>query len=181
MNPTTGRFVTPNVVASHFHLREGDTVADFGAGSGYFIPELSKRVGPSGRVYACDIQKGLVEKVGALAREQGLGNIHPLWCDVEEPNGVKIQSGTLDVGVLVNTLFAFEEKVPAIQEIARTLRTGAKLFVIDWTESFGGLGPTPDHVVTADEAKALFESNGFVFESDYESGGHHYGLMFRKL
>ena len=67
MNPEgESGFVTPEIVVSHFHIREGDVVADFGAGSGYYTPELSRRVG-NGRVYACEIQKALVEKVGALA------------------------------------------------------------------------------------------------------------------
>jgi len=83
-----GRFVIPEVVATHFHLREGDQVADLGAGSGFFLKVLSETVGLSGKVYACDIQKGLVEKNGELARVQGLMNVIPLWCDLEEIGGV---------------------------------------------------------------------------------------------
>lgn len=175
------RFVIPETVSSHFHIREGDTVADFGAGVGYFIPELSKRVGSSGRVYACEIQKGLVERLGAQAHASGQHNVHPLWCDLEEAGGIHIADRTVDVGVLVNTLFILEEKEAAIQEMSRTLRKGAKFFVIDWTESFGGLGPTPEQVITADTVKVLLESNGFMYESDYPAGAHHYGLAFRKL
>jgi ubiquinone/menaquinone biosynthesis C-methylase UbiE len=181
MNTPLSRFVIPETVATHFHIREGDTIADLGAGSGYFIPELAKRTGPSGRVYACDIQKQLVEKVGALINQESLHNVHPLWCDIEETNGLKIETEVVDVGVLVNTLFALEDKTTAVIEIGRVLRSGAKLFVIDWTESFGGLGPAPDMVITAAEATALFETHGFVFESDFAAGDHHYGLMFRKL
>ena len=62
MQEPTTRFVIPSVVSSHFHIRDGDIVADFGAGVGNFIPELSKRAGPDGRVYACEIQKNLIEK-----------------------------------------------------------------------------------------------------------------------
>jgi ubiquinone/menaquinone biosynthesis C-methylase UbiE len=176
-----GRFVVPEVVASHFHLNEGDTVADFGAGSGYFLKALSTRVGVTGRVYACEIQKSFVEKIGTQSRQQGLSNIHPLWCDLEEPNGIKIASNALDAGILVNTLFILEDKETAIQEMARTLRTGGKLMIIDWTESYGSMGPQPSQVITSAETKALLESNGFIFEADYPAGEHHYGLAFKKL
>lgn len=179
--PIGGRFVIPEVVASHFHLKEGDLVADFGAGSGFFLRTLSKAVGDNGRVYACEIQKGLVEKIGELIRAQGLGNVHPLWCDLEEVNGIKIATGELDVAILVNTLFLIEQKDLSVQEMGRTLRSGGKFFVIDWTESFGGMGPQPGAVVTAASATALFESNGFVFEREFPAGDHHYGLAFRKV
>ena len=62
------RFVIPQVVATHFHLREGDVVADYGAGSGFFLPVLTSAVKGTGRVYACEIQKPLVEKLGDFAR-----------------------------------------------------------------------------------------------------------------
>ncbi len=179
--PIGGRFVMPEIVITHFHLNEGDLVADFGAGSGFFLRPLSKAVGETGRVYACEIQKALVEKLGELTRLQGLGNVHTLWCDLEEVNGIKIGNQELDAGILVNTLFLLDQKDLAIQEMGRTIRSGGKFFVIDWTESFGGMGPQPQCVITAAETTALLESNGFVFEREYPAGDHHYGLAFRKL
>ena len=175
-----GRFVQPEVVTTHFHLREGDQVADFGAGSGFFLQALSRVVGPSGRVYACEIQRELVAKLGDVARAEGLTNVDPLWCDLEEPGGVKIADGALDTVVIINTLFQLEDKAATLKEAARTLRSGGKLFIIDWTESFGGLGPQPDHVVSESEAKALTESQQFVFERSFDAGDHHYGLAFKR-
>jgi ubiquinone/menaquinone biosynthesis C-methylase UbiE len=179
--PLGGRFVMPETVSTHFHLNEGDMVADFGAGSGFFLKPLSLAVGETGRVFACDIQKGLVETLGEQARLQNLSNIHPLWCDLEEANGIKIGTGELDAAIVVNTLFMIDDKETAITEMSRTMRKGGKFFVVDWTESFAGIGPQPGHVVTAEAAKSLFESSGFVFEREYPAGEHHYGIAFRKL
>lgn len=175
------RFVDPNVVASHFHIREGDVVADFGAGSGFFVEVLARLVGQNGRVYACEIQRELVEKLGTLVRTKGLFAVDPLWCDMEVKGGVKIADGVLDVAIMVNTLFQLEEKEIALAEAARTLRSGGKFFVIDWSESFGGLGPQPNQVITAKQAQGLLESSGFVFERSFDAGDHHYGLAFRKI
>ena len=69
----------------------------------------------------------------------------------------------------------------AIKEMGRTIRSGGKFFVIDWTESFAGMGPQPGSVVTVADATALLEANGFVFEHEFPSGNHHYGLAFRKV
>ncbi len=178
---TLGRFVIPTVVATHFHLRAGDTVADFGAGSGYFIPTLVNLVGPEGRVYACEIQKPLVEKIGDLARRNGWSQVQPLWSDIEDVGGTKVPDGVLDAAIMVNTFFQLEDKAMAVAEVLRTMRPGGKLFVIDWSESFGGLGPTPEQVVDAAVTETLFESNGFIMERTFDAGDHHYGLAFRKL
>jgi ubiquinone/menaquinone biosynthesis C-methylase UbiE len=179
--PVTGRFVIPEVVASHFHIREDDTVADFGAGSGFFLKVLSQAVGPTGRVFACEIQKNLVEKLGDQARMMGLQNIHPLWCDLEEAGGIKLSDGELDVAILVNTFFQMDDKEGAVKEMGRTIRSGGKFFVVDWTESFAGIGPQAGHVITASETKILFEAHGFTFDGEYAAGEHHYGLAFRKI
>ncbi len=181
MNTTlTGRFVDPAVVSSHFHIREGDVVVDLGAGSGYFTPVLSALVGNTGRVYACEIQKELVERIGVLARSKGLSNVDPLWCDIEMLGGVKLKDGIADVIIMVNTLFQFEQRDIALKEALRLLRSGGKFFLIDWTESFGGLGPQQTEVIGAQQAQALCEQLGYVYERAYDAGDHHYGLAFRK-
>jgi ubiquinone/menaquinone biosynthesis C-methylase UbiE len=176
-----GKFVVPEIVATQFFLKEGDVVADYGAGSGYFLKVLTQGVGPSGKVYACEIQKALVDKLGDFARLNGLTNVTPLWCDLEELGGIKISDNSIDVGLLVNTLFMFEQKATAVREIRRTLRPGAFLHVIDWTESFGGIGPQSANVITKEAATILLESEGFALEREYPTGEHHYGLAFRKL
>jgi ubiquinone/menaquinone biosynthesis C-methylase UbiE len=181
MNNVPNNFVVPEVAVSHFHIKAGDTVADFGAGSGHFLRALSERVGSEGRVYACEIQKGLVEKVSDLARKEGLLNIHPLWCDLEEPNGIKIKDSSVDVGVLVNTLFQLEDRDAGTKETIRTIRQGGRLVVIDWTDSAGGLGPAQGHVISLHEATSLLEAQGLVLEQEFPTGSHHYGVSFRKL
>lgn len=177
---TQARFVVPEVVSTHFHIRKGDSVADFGAGSGYFITVLSELVGSEGHVYACEIQKNLVEKIGDLIRRDNLNNTEVLWCDFEKKGGVGIQDDALDTVIVVNTFFQTESKDIVIAEAFRTMRGGGKLFIVDWSESFGGIGPQAEQLVTAEEAKAFAEAGGFVFERPFDAGDHHYGLGFRK-
>lgn len=175
----TGEFIKPELVVTHFHLREGDTIADFGAGRGYFTKILAGVVGEEGHVYALEIQKNLVETIGAMAKAEGLDQIDTLWCDMETAGGTKLSDDALDAAVLVNALFQLEDKAAAVAEIKRTLRPGGKLFVIDWTDTHGGLGPASEHVVTESAATALFEEHGFTKERTFPSGEHHYGLAFR--
>ena len=175
------RFIVPEVVASHFHIREGDVFADFGAGSGYFTPTLALAVGSKGRVVACEIQKNLVEKIGQLARQSGYSNVDVLWCDIDEEGGIPLKDNSLDAGGLFNTFFQLENKAIAVQEIHRVIRPGGVVHVIDWTDSYGGIGPAPQQVVSKAELCDWFEANGFVLEREYPAGAHHYGVTFRAI
>lgn len=174
------RFVQPEIVITHFHLRAGDTVADLGAGSGYFLSSLVEAVTETGTVYACEIQRPLVEKLGELVRREGWSNVQSLWCDLEEVGGVPLADEAVDVAVLVNTLFQFSDKHSALQEAHRVLRPGGKLFIVDWSESYQGLGPSNDMIVSEQDATDFAEANGFALETTYPAGDHHYGLAFRK-
>lgn len=176
-----GKFVVPEIVTSQFLLKEGDVVADFGAGSGFFLKALTDAVGPTGKVYACEIQKVLVDKLSDQARLLGLNNVIPLWCDLEEVGGIKIPEATLDVGILVNTLFQFQLKEVALKEIRRVLRPGGILHVVDWLESFGGLGPQAKDVLTKESAIALCETAHLGYEREFVAGDHHYGFSVRKI
>ncbi len=176
-----GKFVVPEIVSTHFHLKEGDRVADLGAGSGFFLKALTSAVGPSGKVYACEIQKVLVERLGDYARLQGMSTVVPLWCDLEEVNGIKIPDNQLDVAIVVNTLFQIQLKEVMLEETRRIIRSGGVLHIIDWSESFGGMGPAQADVITKETAINLCESHGFVFEREFEAGAHHYGFTVRKI
>lgn len=175
-----GRFVIPEKAVTHFHIKEGDQVADFGAGSGYFLKPLSQAVGEDGVVYACEIQKNLVETMGNVIEKEQLANVRAQWCDFEKIGGSKLQEDSLDVVIIVNTLFQVEAKEEVVAEINRVLRPGGKAIVIDWSESFGGLGPQPADVIDKEPAEQLFLAAGFTLETEFDAGDHHYGLTFRK-
>jgi ubiquinone/menaquinone biosynthesis C-methylase UbiE len=173
-------FLVPETLATHFHLRPGDRVGDFGSGVGSFVPVLSRLVGPDGRVYAVEIQKGLVEALVAKARKERLSNVEVIWGDLEEVGGTKIAEGSLDVAIMVNCLFQIEDRSIALREVFRTLRSGGRLLIVDWSESWGGLGPQVGQVLDEASARADAESEGLVFERSFDAGAHHYGLAFRK-
>jgi ubiquinone/menaquinone biosynthesis C-methylase UbiE len=177
---TSGQFMRPDAVVTHFHILEGDTVADFGAGAGFYVKLLSDLVGPHGKVYACDIQKGLVEKIADIVHTMKLTNVYPLWCDFEASHGTKLADSVLDMGLLINTLFQIENRHAALQEFSRVIKSGGKLVIIDWVDSFGGLGPHQDHVITEASAREMLTDQGFIFERSFPAGDYHYGMIFRR-
>jgi len=174
-------FVNPKETIPRLGLREGMIVSDFGTGTGEYALAASSRVGTSGKVYAVDIQKDLFPILRSRAEEAGANNIELLWGDAEEEGGVPIKTGLCDAVIISNLLFQAENKDTLVGEANRVLKHGGKTLVIDWADSFGHLGPTPEMVFTKSSARELFSRHGFKEIANFDTGEHHYALVFEKV
>jgi len=172
-------FSEPEKVLKQFFIGKDWRIADFGAGSGGYTLGAA-RYTHDGRVYAIDIQKGLLAKIKKDAEQAGLSNVDVVWGDVEEPGGSHLKEDAVDAVILANILFQVEEKKKVIEEAKRVLRSRGRVLVVDWTDSFGGLGPAQESVFSKEKARELFESLGFEYEHGIEAGEHHYGVIFKK-
>lgn len=173
-------FIDPAETLRACNLQITDSVADFGAGSGFVASAAAKLV-PRGNVFAIELQRDMVTRIAREATERHLSNLHALWGDVEIENGSTLKTDSMDVVILSNILFQLDDKAGAFKEAFRVLKKGGKLIVVDWTESFGGLGPAPHHVFQKAQAEALASQIGFTKKSDTLPGGeHHYAILFEK-
>lgn len=173
------QFVKPEKMVQQLGIQPGMNVADFGAGSGHYTLSAARLVGNAGRVYAIDIQRELVAKVKSKAQQEKLENVEVVWGDLEKEEGSKIKSNSIDLIIASNILFQVKDTSALIDEMARVLKTGGRVAVIDWSESFGGLGPSPDNVVDSEEAQKLFEEHDFSIDRVLDPGAHHYGFIAR--
>ena len=173
-------FADPERNIAQFGLREGKYVADLGAGSGFYALAAARAVGNTGKVFAVEVQKDLVQRVRDDAAREGLGNVDVTWGDIEEREGTKLKDELVDVVILSNILFQVEDKEGLANEVERILKSKGRVLIVDWDDSYGGLGPAPEAVYGADKARSLFENRGYVFESDIQAGAHHYGFSMTK-
>ncbi len=156
------------------------SVGDFGSGSGFYSLALAKMVGDSGRVYAIDIQKDLLAKIKNEAAKSHLFNIEIIWADFEAPLGTRLKENTLDRAIISNTLFQIENKEDFLSEVARVLRPSGKVMVVEWADSFGGLGPEKNKILPKEKCLKLLQKAGFVLEKEIKAGAHHYGFVMKK-
>ncbi len=173
-------FSEPEKNINQLDIKEGWHVADFGAGSGFYAMALGKRVGDSGKVYAIDVQKDLLSAISAKAKEIGLSNVNVIWGDVDEPEGSTLADESMDACVVSNILFQSENKDNLAKETSRIVKKGGQVLVIDWSDSYGGLGPQPSAIVSKNDVKNIFTKIGFLVEKEFDAGDHHFGVVFKK-
>ena len=173
-------FSDPKNNIKQLHLTEGMSVADFGSGSGHYVMAVSELVGDRGRVYAIDLQQSLLQKVKRMVEDAKRENVDVLWGDIETVDGTKLGDESVDAVIIANTLFQLEDKGTTAIEIRRVLKANGRLMVVDWSDSFGGMGPQASNIVTESTARGIFTEKGFEFDNMFDAGEHHYGLIFHK-
>ena len=109
-------------------LREGHTVADLGAGSGYFSLKLSSAVGDRGHVLAVDIRKLSLFFLWARALLRGQHNVRVIVGTEDNP---RLPIGAVDAVLICNTYHEFRNPDMVINQTFRSLRRGGRLVVVD--------------------------------------------------
>ena len=175
------QFADPENNLKQFGLSEGQVVADLGAGSGAYAISAARLVGTTGTVYAVEVQKDLVTRVDREARELGLSNLEVRWGDIERVGGTKLRDSSCDVVILSNTLFQVGEMDSLQNEVLRILKPFGRVFIVDWTDSFNGMGPSEESIVSEIYSRGIFENKGFVFLKKISAGAHHYGFSMEKV
>ncbi|MCX6820155.1 MAG: class I SAM-dependent methyltransferase [Candidatus Adlerbacteria bacterium] len=173
-------FLNPTAALAAAHMHEGMQVADLGCGSGFFARAAARLVGEGGTVWAVDVHRDMLPRLKNLAAGEGLHNVEVMHGDIEQPKGSNLPEAHFDFCILSNVLFSTEGKQAVVLEVKRLLKRGGRALVVDWSGSFGGLGPHEGHVVTAAVAKKLFEEAGLVHVEDISAGAYHWGFVVRK-
>ena len=171
-------FSSPRDNVLQMGLREGMRVGDFGTGTGHYAQAAADIVGDEGRVYAVDIHQDILDHMVRSAERRYIGCIRPTWGDIDKVGGTHLHDASLDAVMLANVLFQISDRDALAQEIRRVLVPGGKLLVVDWSGSYGGIGPASRNVVPAPAAEAFFIEQGFHKVKSFRAGPHHYGILF---
>src|SRR5690349_20297451 len=103
-------FSDPRHNLEQLGLSDGHVVADFGAGSGFYAMEAARLVAPTGKVYAVDIQRDLLERLKKEAQRRHMRDLDIVVGDLEKLGGSKIREGSCDVCIASNVLFMQDDK-----------------------------------------------------------------------
>jgi SAM-dependent methyltransferase len=130
----------PDQIMDTLRIAEGSTVADLGAGSGWFTIHLARRVGPNGIVYGEDIQAPMVDYISVRARRENLPWVRPILGTTTDP---RLPAG-IDAILIVDTYHEVEDPVTFLRNAARSLKPQGLIGVVDFLPGGGGPGPAPE-------------------------------------
>lgn len=123
----------PEVVAA-LQLKPGQVVADIGAGSGLFTLPLARALVGSGKVYAVDIEQGLVDHIAKKAREQNATNVQGVLGKFTDPN---LPARDVDLAFIADVLHHIENRAEYLKSLALYLKPGGRIAVIDFYPELG--------------------------------------------
>jgi SAM-dependent methyltransferase len=148
-----------NRVMDILDIRSGKTVADIGAGSGWFTVRAAKRVASNGLVYAVDINPEATRYVGERAQREHLQNIKTIH---SEPDNPLLPPDSVDCVLMLKTYHEISQPITLLRNLRAALRPGAKVGIIDRNGSGENHGVAKDIVVR--EAKEA----GYILLNDYD-------------
>lgn len=184
INPSGKQLISFEQVLRQAGIKSRMTVADLGAGSGFFTFEAARLVGEDGQVYAVDILKTVIEKLGKEAKSKGYPQIKPVWSNLEIYGAAKaIANSSVDLAILSNTLHQNpKEKQQAIlKEAIRMLKKGGRLLVIEWLpDKKSPFGPAKETRITPEVVINNALSVGLRQDKKFFPGPYHYALVLRK-
>ncbi|MGH7947946.1 MAG: class I SAM-dependent methyltransferase [Candidatus Binataceae bacterium] len=154
----------PERVVSELHLKPGERIADIGAGGGYFTWRLADAVGPTGKVYAVDIDPDMTGYLAATAGQRGYRNVEAILAAPDDP---KLPAGSVDLIFTCNTYHHIENRAAYFARLKRSLAPGAHVAIIDYRPE-GFFQSIHSHSTAADAIRREMTEAGYRLEKEYD-------------
>ena len=151
----------PSKALDALDLRPGMVVADIGAGSGYYSSRIAKRIGPTGRVYATDIQPGMIEILERRIKAEGLTNVTTILGSMEDP---KLPPRSIDLAIMVDVYHELQQPQLFLQRLKETFKPGGRLVLLEFRKEDPKVPILEVHKMSVAEVKAEMEAEGFVLD-----------------
>jgi ubiquinone/menaquinone biosynthesis C-methylase UbiE len=158
-------------------IQPGAVVADVGAGSGYFTTRLAKRVGPAGRVYAVDIQPGMLRLLGLRLKTDSLTNVTLVQGQIDNPN---LAASSLDLELMVDVYHEFSAPQTMLRHLRDALKPAGRLVLLEYRKEDPSIPIREDHKMSVAEARMELEAEGFTLSQVDESLPRQHILVFTK-
>lgn len=158
-------------------VQPGSIVADVGAGSGYYTIRLSQLVGSKGKVYANDLQPGMLQILRSRLERERILNVEPILGTVDDP---RLPNGALDLILMVDVYHEFSEPQAMLRRLRDALKPGGRLVLLEYRAEDPRVPIRPEHKMTVAQAKLEVESEGFALTTVNEDLPWQHILVFTR-
>jgi ubiquinone/menaquinone biosynthesis C-methylase UbiE len=157
-------------------VAKNQVVADVGCGNGYFTWRLAERVGKGGKVYAVDIQPGMLQQLRRNLDARGISNVTPVLGTLDDP---RLPESTLDLILLVDVYHEFSEPQKMLAAMRKALKPDGRLVLLEYRKEDPSIPIRPEHKMSEKEVRAELEPEGFRFEKNLATLPRQHILVFR--
>jgi ubiquinone/menaquinone biosynthesis C-methylase UbiE len=174
-SPERDSWQKPDEVIAALHLAPGAGIADIGAGSGYFTVRFARAVGPSGRVFATDVQETMLRGLEERVRGEGLTGVRVVHAAFDDPT---LPAGCCDVVFLANVYKEITDRVAYMRRVAPALRPGGRVAIVGYRPGTSGFGPPEEVRLPEEQVTAELRAAGFVLTERHDFLPRQYFLVF---
>jgi ubiquinone/menaquinone biosynthesis C-methylase UbiE len=172
-DPARDAWQKPHDVLMALGLRDGDVVADIGAGSGYFALRFARHVG-AGKVLAVDVSQPMLDELTKRAAAAKLTNVTPVLARHDDPT---LPSGGVNVVFTCDTWHHIEQRPAYLAKVRQALAPGGRFVIVDFHKD-APVGPPASMKLTRAEVLAEVQAAGFVLADEPTFLPHQYFLVF---
>ncbi|MGH9348043.1 MAG: class I SAM-dependent methyltransferase [Vicinamibacterales bacterium] len=173
-DPARDAYQKPQEVMQALGIKEGEVVADIGAGSGYFTIRLAHHVGAAGRVYAVDISPDMIRHLHARVRDMGLLNVSPILARPDDP----LLPQSVDRFVIVNVWHHIEDQAGYLALMKKHLKPGGRVVMIDFHKRDLPVGPPTGMKIAREDLLKQLQAHGFRLAAEHTFLPYQYFLVF---
>lgn len=174
-DPARDAWQKPAALVAALELPRGGTVADVGAGTGYFSRHLSGAVGSGGTVLAADVEPALVAHLRRRAEQEGLANVVPILASLDNP---RLPAGASDVVLIVDTWHHIDDRVAYARRLASALKPGGRVVIVDFQKRELPVGPPLEHKLAREQVVEEMSQAGYTLAVEPDVLPYQYVLVF---
>jgi ubiquinone/menaquinone biosynthesis C-methylase UbiE len=166
----------PSKAIAALELRDGQVVADVGAGSGYYSVRLARAVGNNGRVYATDIQPEMLAIIKEKLTRERLTNVELVLGTDNDPG---LPAAAVDLVLMVDVYHELSRPQEMLRALKRVLRPGGRLVLIEFRKESAWVPIREEHKMSVREARVELEAEGYRFDRNIDVLPWQHILVFR--
>ena len=165
----------PDVALDVLKIPKGATVADIGAGSGYITVRLAARVGPTGRVFANDVQPQMLNILSRRLSNARITNVTLIEGTLDDP---KLPPASVDMAMMVDVYHELSQPQTMLRHLRESLKPGGRLVLLEYRKEDPTVPIKPEHKMSVAEAKMEVEAEGFTLSKVDEALPRQHILIF---
>lgn len=167
----------PDLLLQVLAIAPGMTVADVGAGTGYYTWQLAQRVGTNGRVYAVDVQPEMITLLDRQMQQRGVTNVVSL---LGSERDTRLPAASVDLAIMVDVYHELAYPSEVIDSLVRAMKPGGRIVFVEYRAEDPAVEIKPLHKMSEVQVRREAGAHGLAWERTVTALPLQHVIVFRK-